>query len=281
MTYVGTPSSYGNNTYTLASILQGESSSPQGWQAIGNVLTNRAAANYGGYGSDILSQALAPNQFQGQSTPSSGAIAAAQGILSGNNPNVVGNAMFYAAPGSTAQWAVNALGLGKGITIGGNTFFADTSGATPTGAPSSLPGPLGGMTGPKITMMDGGSTPGGGTGAQSGGGTGAQPGGGTGAQAGGNTGPGAPIVITDITNAGVVGAGQIKAGLGQVQSGLKTTASSITSSEQAAAQTATGITNTGLAAVADWFVRGAVGLLGILLLVLGLWLMGSARHAEG
>ncbi len=268
MAYVGTPSYSGNNVYTLASILQGESSSSQGWAAIGNVMANRAASNYGGYGSDIMSQALAPNQFQGQSTPSAGAIAAAQSILDGSNPNVAGNAMFYAAPGSTAGWAVNALNSGNGITIGGNTFFADTNGTTPSGAgAASLPGAAGNILG--------------GTGAASGTNTstlsGVQASANTsslsGAQTSFNTAGGAPVTVTDISSAGQI-AGK------SVQAGLNTAGSDVVKAGAAADTTATGITNSFFGAVSDWFIRGGLGLFALILIGGALYMFGGQMKEQ-
>ncbi len=262
MAYVGTPTYSGSNVFTLASILQGESSSSQGWAAIGNVMANRAAANYGGYGSDIMSQALAANQFQGQSTPSAGALSAAQSILDGSNPNVAGNAMFYAAPGSTAGWAINALNSGNGITIGGNTFFSDTNGTTPSGVgAASLPGAAGnilggttptGQTLPQFAQLFGGNTSPSAT---------ANP------NVNFNSAGGAPVTVTDISSAGQI-AGK------SVQSGLTAAGSDVVKAGAAADTTATGITNSFFGAVSDFFIRGGLGLMALVLIGVALWMFG-------
>jgi hypothetical protein len=114
----------GDRTTTLASILQGESSSRAGQEAVAGVMSNRAAMNYGGYGTSVLDQALGRMQFQGQSTPTAQSLAVAQSVLSGNFSNPVPGSLNYAArAGTTYGPALRALNSGQGVKIGGNTFF--------------------------------------------------------------------------------------------------------------------------------------------------------------
>lgn len=131
MSYVGTPSYLGDPQSTLASILQGEAGNQGlvGMQAVGGVISNRAALNFSGYGSDPLSQALAPNQFQGQNTAfSPDAYSVAGDILNGTNPDPTGGATFYANPSaSTANWATN-LNSSNALQIGAHFFTNNTSG---------------------------------------------------------------------------------------------------------------------------------------------------------
>ncbi len=136
MAYVGTPRLSGNLRYDLASVLQGEAGgSMRGMQAVGNVISNRAGINFGGYGSSIAAQIGAPMQFQGQASPSESAFTVADMVISGNNPSVVGNSLNYAArAGTTAQWALNAFAKGQGINVGGNIFWANSQGDAPSGA---------------------------------------------------------------------------------------------------------------------------------------------------
>jgi hypothetical protein len=134
MAYVGTPRFLGNARDTLASIIQGEAGGEgvRGMQAVAQVISNRASQNFSGYGSDLVSQALAPHQFQGQSgTPSAAAYQVADQALSGSLPNVVGSgAVNYANPGaSTASWARN-LSSDNSFQLG-NHFFTDNTRGRP------------------------------------------------------------------------------------------------------------------------------------------------------
>lgn len=136
--YVGTPRYTRNDAYTIASILQGESPTPEGMQAVASVMANRAAQ--GGFGgNDIMSVALAKNQFQGQAPPSPQALEIAQTLLAGNLPDNTGGATFYANPSnSSAPWARN-LNDSNAINIGGNYFTNNPNGVpfTPNPAPMS------------------------------------------------------------------------------------------------------------------------------------------------
>lgn len=146
MAYVGTPSRLGDPVRTLASVLQGEASSAAGQTAVANVIANRADANYGRYGSDPLSQALGRNQFQGQATPTAQSLAIAQQLYDGTLPRTLTNSLNYAAPvysgpgATTARWAINALNSGQGVNIGGNVFFQNDRGGTPTYNPAATGG---------------------------------------------------------------------------------------------------------------------------------------------
>lgn len=149
MAYVGTPSYLGSDIDTLASILQGEAGGEglRGLLAVADVIRNRANQNFSGYGSSPISQALARNQFQGQSrSPSAEARQVAQQLLSGEVPNVTGGALYYANPGdSTAGWA-RRLNENNALKIG-NHYFTDNASGQPfsgSGAMNMMPGKVGG-----------------------------------------------------------------------------------------------------------------------------------------
>ena len=136
MAYVGTPTNQGSAINTLASILQGEAGNqgPLGMQAVANVVENRVASNYGNYGSDWLSQMLAPNQFQGQSAPSAQAVQIATAAVNGQLSDVTSGATQYANPqASTASWATR-LNNSNSLQIGQHYFTNNTTGAPFTGA---------------------------------------------------------------------------------------------------------------------------------------------------
>ena len=145
MAYVGTPRYLGNELQTLASIIQGEAGGEglRGMQAVADVIRNRASKNFSGYGNGLLDQALARNQFQGQSAKAGPeAIAVAQQLQSGTLPDAAGNAVYYANPGaSTASWA-RRLNANNALKIG-NHYFTDNADGVPFSAPS-LPGKIGG-----------------------------------------------------------------------------------------------------------------------------------------
>lgn len=149
MAYVGTPSRYGSDLETLASILQGEAGGEglMGLQAVADVIRNRASQNFSGYGSGLLDQALARNQFQGQS-PKIGPEArqVAEQLQSGTLPDVAGNALYYANPGaSTAKWARN-LNDSNALKIG-NHYFTDNARGVPFSAQAAAPVPPDGPKG--------------------------------------------------------------------------------------------------------------------------------------
>lgn len=131
MAYVGTPTYNGDPVSTLASIIYGEAGNQgyAGMQGVGSVILNRANTNLNGYGSDVLSQALAPNQFQGQSgSYNSTAYSIAQQVYSGTLPDNTGGALYYANPSaSTAAWATS-LNSSNSYQIGAHYFTNNTSG---------------------------------------------------------------------------------------------------------------------------------------------------------
>lgn len=145
MAYVGTPKYLGNDLQTLASIIQGEAGGEglRGMQAVADVIRNRASKNFSGYGNGLLDQALARNQFQGQSGKAGPeAIAVAQQLQSGTLPDVAGSAVYYANPGaSTASWA-RRLNSNNALKIG-NHYFTDNADGVPFTS-SALPGKIGG-----------------------------------------------------------------------------------------------------------------------------------------
>jgi hypothetical protein len=136
MAYVGTPRRRGNDLETLASILQGEAGGEGllGLQAVADVIRNRAGQNFSGYGGGLLDQALARNQFQGQSSKiGPEAMAVAEQLVSGKLPDAAGTAVYYANPGaSTASWARN-LNSGNALKIG-NHYFTDNAQGKPFAA---------------------------------------------------------------------------------------------------------------------------------------------------
>jgi hypothetical protein len=131
MAYVGTPRFLGNNLDTLASIIQGEAGGEGllGMQAVADVIRNRASQNFSGYGSNPLDQALARQQFQGQSGKiSPEARAVAQQLQSGQLPGVTKGALYYANPGaSTASWA-RKLNDSNALKIGNHYFTNNAQG---------------------------------------------------------------------------------------------------------------------------------------------------------
>lgn len=144
MSYVGTPRYLGSDLETLASILQGEAGGegPQGLQAVASVIQNRANQNFSGYGKSLIDQALAHNQFQGQSaTPSPEARAVAAQLTSGGLANdPTHGALYYANPGaSSASWARN-LNPDNSLQIG-HHYFTDNTNGNPFGG--AAPGPDG------------------------------------------------------------------------------------------------------------------------------------------
>ncbi|RUW04054.1 MAG: cell wall hydrolase [Mesorhizobium sp.] len=167
MAYVGTPNYLGNDLETLASILQGEAGGEGllGMQAVADVIRNRANQNFSGYGSSPVAQALARNQFQGQSTKiGPDARNVASQLISGQLPDVAGNALYYANPGaSTASWARN-LNSSNAMKIG-NHYFTDNAKGVPFAAPSpyaALPdGPKGQESYPAPGLAPATQSPGG------------------------------------------------------------------------------------------------------------------------
>jgi Cell Wall Hydrolase len=131
MAYVGTPRLLGNDIETLASIIQGEAGGEGllGMQAVADVIRNRAQQNFSGYGSNPLDQALARNQFQGQSSKiSPEAMAVAEQLKTGQIPSVTKGALYYANPGaSTASWA-KRLNEQNALKIGNHYFTNNAEG---------------------------------------------------------------------------------------------------------------------------------------------------------
>ena len=274
MSFVGTPTYLGNDVLTLASIIQGESPNAAGQQAVANVIQNRASQNFSGFGTNLISQALAKKQFQGQDySPSANAISLAQQAIDGTLPNVVPNSLNYAAPGSTASWAVAALGSGDGVKIGGNTFFVNSNGGTPTydpNAASTTPGSAPDYTaanGGSMSMLPGpvgsilnGATPGSGTGSAAS------------ALTSSATTPGVPVNVTDVSSAGVTG-------LNTLSKSVNNAGGDITKSEANLAGSGTSWFNYIGSVVLSFLTRGMAGLLAILLIGLGIWFMRPSESA--
>lgn len=129
-------------------IVAGEASTPAGQQAVLNVMQNRAAINFGGYGTTIEAQATAPLQFSaypnalGQASGNTEAMVSAANA--GTLGNIVPNSLNYANPSIMNQastpnsWVWGAQASGQGVTIGGNTFWANSRGGSPGYDPSQL-----------------------------------------------------------------------------------------------------------------------------------------------
>jgi len=147
MAYVGTPRARSSDIETLASILQGEAGGEglRGLQAVANVIQNRAGKNFSGYGASLLDQALARNQFQGQSTKvGPEALTVAEQLVGGGLPDITNGALYYANPGaSTASWA-RRLNDENALKIG-NHYFTDNANGVPFSNPyANMPdGPKG------------------------------------------------------------------------------------------------------------------------------------------
>jgi hypothetical protein len=135
MPYVGTPKPLGSPRDTLASVLEGEGGGTSAAEqaAMANVIANRAATNFNNYGADVVSQATARNQFQGQAKPSQisqRSYDLADQVLGGTLPDNTGGALFYAVPKqSQAPWARN-LTADNSVRIG-STYFTDNQFGTP------------------------------------------------------------------------------------------------------------------------------------------------------
>ena len=142
------PIQWGGQTLTsptmLASVIQGEASTPAGQFAVASVMYNRMTTPgpYLGGGSNDITQVVTPTQFNGYNpNPSANAQSLANDLWSGNAPQggSTGNATFFAAPAaSNASWANPSTTSGQGLfgygtnNIGGN-YYSDTQGP-PTAA---------------------------------------------------------------------------------------------------------------------------------------------------
>ncbi len=205
------------------------------------------------------------NDFGGAATGYSSAIQApfaVQAQVAGNIP--------VARWGPTTQAALAAAGYTPmpGETLGQMTSrYGET---IPTSAPGG--GSLPGAAGAVITAAGGSpATPG-----TSSATTPATSGGNSPATAGGgstpfNTGTGAPVVITDIASAGTIGAGK-------VQSGLVTAGGDVVKTGAQLGATATSLTQSTFNAVSDFFIRGGLGLLALILIGLALWQFGRQQE---
>lgn len=135
----------------LARILTGESATLAGRQAVFNVIMNRAKINYGGFGSTWIAQATAPRQFScypnalGPDDPVAEELV--QAAIAGTLGNIVPNSLNYANPSimdrakTAGSWVWTALASGEGVTIGGNTFWANDKGGSPGYDPSKIYNP--------------------------------------------------------------------------------------------------------------------------------------------
>ncbi len=128
-----TPRFLGDNTTTVASVIQAEAGnqSVSGMVGVADVMQNRANSNFGGYGTSIIDQITAQGQFQSQSPVSQispDAMATAQALTSGGLGDVTGGATYYANPSaSSALWAKN-LDNSNSLQIGQHFFTNNTDG---------------------------------------------------------------------------------------------------------------------------------------------------------
>lgn len=203
------------------------------------------------------------NDFGGASTGYSSAIQApfsVQAQVAGNIP--------VARWGPTTQAALAAAGYNPlpGETLGQMT--ARYGEAIPTSAPGSLPGAAGAV----MSQAGGSATTPGASSAT----TPATSGGNSPATAGGgstpfNTGTGAPVVITDIASAGTLAGKDVK-------SGLVTAGGDVIKTGAQLGATATSLTQSTFNAVSDFFIRGGLGLLALILIGLALWQFGRQQE---
>lgn len=124
----------------LASVIQGESATPEGQFAVASTMFNREQGLSGfngvGAGSNDITQVVTPTQFNGYNVaPSPYATSLANDLWNGGAPQGgdTGNATFFAAPvQGNAAWAAPGGPLFDPVTggtnIGGN-YFSDVQGA--------------------------------------------------------------------------------------------------------------------------------------------------------
>ena len=219
-------------------------------------ITNPTWAQFGGLGTGYSSALDAPYSVQAQ---------VAQNIpvarWGPNTQSALRAAGYFASPGQTLGQLMGQYGQS---------------------ASGTLPGPAGSILGGGKTgifsMADIGATPAsGGSPVTPGSNTGgATPASGGSAATPGNTGTGAPVVITDITSAG-------SSGLTTLNKGVKTSATTVAQGIDTAAASIntanTGIVNSVLTGVEDWFLRGGLGILGALLIIGGVYLMAKEQTA--
>jgi hypothetical protein len=115
-------------------------------------MMNRAAVNFGGYGTTLLSQATAPSQFSAYPNALPTASSRAQGLAdqaeAGTLSNIVPLSYNYANPAFVTNpnsWVWGAVASGQGVNVGGegNIFFANSKGGSPgyTSDGTGVPGP--------------------------------------------------------------------------------------------------------------------------------------------
>ena len=129
----------------LAEIIAGEAATALGQQAVLNVIMNRAAQDWGGYGKTWIAQATAPLQFSAYPNalgkPTSYTLELVQAAIDGTLGNIVPLAVNYANPtiGATAKvsWVAEAVAKGMGVNVGGEgNVFWGPNGSSPGYDPS-------------------------------------------------------------------------------------------------------------------------------------------------
>ncbi len=116
-----------------------------GMEAVGAVMGNRAASNFGGFGADPYSQAYARGgqEFQGTPRqPSATAMDVARRLYAGQLNDPTAGSIYYANPGaSTAAWA-RRLNRNNALMIGNHAFTNNTQGVPfKPGLETGIPGP--------------------------------------------------------------------------------------------------------------------------------------------
>jgi hypothetical protein len=132
----------------LGQIVAGEAATPAGQQAVLNVMQNRLATGGAGSSGGLLGVATAPLQFSAYpnalGVPSANTEAMVTAAQNGTLGNIVPNSLNYANPSIMSQsaqpnsWVWGAQASGQGVQIGGNTFWANSSGGSPGYDPSQL-----------------------------------------------------------------------------------------------------------------------------------------------
>jgi hypothetical protein len=257
-------------------IVAGESATPAGQQAVLNVMQNRAAVNFGGYGTTIEAQATAPLQFSAypnalgaSSSTTEGMVSAAQG---GTLGNIVPNSLNYANPSimnpatTPNSWVWGAQASGQGVQIGGNTFWANSKGGSPGYDPSQLASANGVPAGPPDNAT------------------------------GGNTGYSVTANPSGTSSTTSTGTGTTPAQGTQIQTALQPEETSFISSTVTGIENAMGAGVKGVVTAAEnavgtylgglqnWFSRAALILLGVILigiaLVFIMWDHGGKQTVE-
>ena len=150
---------------SLASIIQGEAGTYQGQLAVANVINNRAAIDFNGFGYSPFAQANAPGQFIGSQSPGPNATGIASLLQSGSlGADNTGGALYYVSRAPGLSWGgvqgasgpVTAAIISGGNNIGGN-YFSDQWGAPSDAFNQSFAAAQGGVPTPPANPFAGSS----------------------------------------------------------------------------------------------------------------------------